>query len=132
MTPVLVHASSNLANHDAVGASILATLNQKITEIAEGSMVYRPDAAPILNRFFADGAAVATGAAGRWISDAPQTVYTAHAWERGIADDRAISHGWLLAGGIPSRIAVISDGQALDPVLRDAVLAHGSNLYQFA
>ncbi len=132
MTPVLVHASTDIVNHDALGASMLNTLNQQVTEVAKGAMVYNPGSAPILNRFFADGAAVATGDAGPWVSESQQTVYRAHAWEQNVAGDRALVRGWALAGGKPTRIPVVVDGAALEPALRDSLLAHGDGLYAFA
>jgi uncharacterized protein (DUF362 family) len=131
MTPVLVHASTNLASHDALGASLLTTLNQQVTTVAEGAMVYRAAAAPIINRYFADGAAVATGAAGPWISESQQTLYTAHTWEQNVSGDRAITRGWVLGGGKPARVAVMSDGQTLDPTLKSALVTHGGGLYDF-
>ena len=131
MTPALVHASTDIVNHDALGASLLNTLNQQVTTIAQGTMVYNPGSAPIINRFFADGAAVATGDAGPWVSESQQTVYRAHAWEQNVSGDRALVHGWALAGGQPARIAIVGDGAPLEPALKSALAAHGGGLYDF-
>jgi uncharacterized protein (DUF362 family) len=131
MTPVLVHASTDLVNHDALGASMLRTLNQQVTTVADGAMVYNSGSAPIFNRLFANGAAVATGDAGPWVSESPQTVYKAHAWEQDVSGDRALVHGWTLAGGKPERIAVVSDGATLEPTLKNALATHGGGLYDF-
>lgn len=131
MTPVLVHASTDITNHDALGASLLTTLNQQVTAVAQGAMVYNPRTAAVLNRFFADGAAVATGDAGPWVSEAPQTLYTAHAWEQNVSADRAIMRGWTLRGDKPARIEVVADGESLDPAIQSSLVTHGGGLYTF-
>jgi hypothetical protein len=132
MTPVLVHASTSLANHDALGASILNTLNTQYTTVSPGTQTYSGSIAPTLNTFFANGTGVGTGAAGPWVSGSSQTVYTAHAWEQGITKDRAIGRGWALSGGKPSSIRVIGDGAALAAPVRGGIVTHGEGLYSFA
>jgi uncharacterized protein (DUF362 family) len=130
MSPVLVHASTSMSNHDAVGASILATLNKTITMVSPGTQTYSAASAPSTNAFFANGASVVTGAAGPWVdSGSTQTQYTAHAWEQGITKDRAIARGWSLSGGKPAQIRVVRDGAMLAADLQSGLMTHGEGLY---
>jgi uncharacterized protein (DUF362 family) len=130
MSPVLVHASTSMANHDAVGASLLATLNKTVTMVSPGTQTYTASSAPLSNSLFANGATVATGAAGSWIdTGSTQTMFTAHAWEEGITKDRAITRGWALSGGKPSQIRVVRDGAMLSADLQSGLMTHGEGLY---
>jgi uncharacterized protein (DUF362 family) len=130
MSPVLVHASTSMPNHDAVGASILATLNKTVTMVSPGTQTYSASSAPTSNSFFANGATVATGAAGPWVdTGSTQTLYTAHPWEQGITKDRAITRGWTLSGGKPAQIAVVRDGAMLSADLQSGLMTHGEGLY---
>lgn len=132
MSPVLVHASTSLANHDCLGASVLNTLNAQYTTVSPGTQTYSGSIAPTLNTFFANGTGVGTGAAGAWVSGSSQTVYTAHAWEQGITNDRAIGRGWELSGARPSSIQIVGDGAALASAVRGGIVTHGEGLYTFA
>ena len=130
MNPVLVHASTSLSNHDAVGASILATLNASVTTVSPGTQTYSAASAPIANSLFANGATVVTGDAGPWVdSGSTQTLFTAHPWEQGITKDRAIARGWSISGGQPSRISVVRDGASLSSDLERGMVTHGEGLY---
>ena len=130
MSPVLVHASTSIPNHDSVGASILATLNRTITMVSPGTQTYTASSAPTANSLFAGGFSVATGAAGPWVdSGSTQSLYTAHAWEQGITKDRAIARGWALSGGKPTQIHVVADGAKLSADLASGLMTHGEGLY---
>lgn len=130
MSPILVHASTSMPNHDAVGASILATLNKTVTMVTPGTQTYSASSAPTSNSLFANGATVATGAAGPWVdTGSTQTLFTAHPWEQGITKDRAITRGWSLSGGKPSQIAVVRDGAMLTADLQSGLMTHGEGLY---
>ena len=131
MSPVLLHASTSLVNHDAVGASILAALNRRVTTVSPGALVYDPSYAAIINSAFAGGVAVGTGEAGPWTSDSPHTEYVPHDLKQGISHDRALTHGFALSGGKPASIRVVPDGAALDAEIRAGIEAHGENLYAF-
>ncbi|HKU38700.1 MAG TPA: DUF362 domain-containing protein [Polyangiales bacterium] len=131
MAPVLVVASDSLANHDALAASLLVSLQNGVLRTG-GAMDYNAAFAPLANRAFAGGFGVATGAAGAWRSAAPSSSYSAHAFEQGVTKDRAIARGWELSGGKPSRIEIVSDGKPLDENLHRAIEAHGEGLYAFA
>jgi uncharacterized protein (DUF362 family) len=131
LDPVMVTASTRMANHDAVAASVLVTLNNNITTVDPGTMTYSGASAPTNNAFFANGLGVATGAAGPWVSGSTQTMYTAHAFEDGVTKDRAISRGWVLSGGKPTSIQVVLDGEPLDSMLKSGLTTHGEGLYMF-
>jgi len=131
MSPVLVHASTSLVNHDALGTSILSTLNQLITTVAPGVLPYNPAYAAVINSAFAGGLQVATGEAGPWTSDSPHTEYVPHDWQQGISSDRALAHGFALSGGKPAQIQVVLDGAALDSEIKAGIVSHGENLYAF-
>jgi len=131
MTPVLVHASSSLPNHDTLAASLLATLNANITTVAPGAQGYAAARASSTNGFFAHGFSVATGAAGPRTSGSTTGGYTAHDWERGVTQDRALARGWALTGGRPASLRVVSDGAALDATVASGIAAHGEGLYAF-
>lgn len=130
MSPTLVVASERLANHDALGASILVSLQKQVPRTAS-AMDYTASFAPLANRAFAGGIQVATGEAGAWRSQAPSTSYVAHPFEQGITRDRAIARGWELSGGQPERIEVIAGGQPLDERLQSSIETHGEGLYEF-
>lgn len=129
LKPVMVTASSSMANHDAVACSVLVTLNKTVMMTSAGSMTYNPSSAPQNNAFFANGAGVPTGAAGPWTSGSMQTMYTAHKFEDGITKDRAITRGWQLTGGTPKTIQVVQDGSALDATLKSGLMTHGEGIY---
>ena len=101
LDPVMVTASTSMANHDAVASSVLVTLNKNVTTVDPGTMTYNPSSAPSNNAFFAGGAGVVTGAAGPWTSGSSRTMYTAHPFEMGVSKDRALMRGWELKGGKP-------------------------------
>ena len=69
LKPVMVTASTRLANHDAVAGSVLVTLNKTVMMTSPGTMTYSPSSAPSNNAAFANGLGVPTGAAGAWTSD---------------------------------------------------------------
>jgi hypothetical protein len=131
MTPALVVASTRLANHDALAASILVSLQKQVPRVAS-AMDYNAAFAPLANRAFAGGVQVATGAAGAWRSQSPSSSYQAHPFEQGITRDRAIARGWALSGGKPERIEIVQAGEKLEEKLRSAIEAHGEGLYDFA
>jgi uncharacterized protein (DUF362 family) len=132
LEPVLVTASTSMANHDALASSILVTLNKNVTTVDPGTMTYSASSAPQNNAFFANGAGVPTGDAGPWTSGSMQTMYTAHPFEMGVTKDRAISRGWEIAGGKPSSISVVLDGSRLDDTWKSGMMTHGEGLYQLA
>jgi uncharacterized protein (DUF362 family) len=131
MTPALVVASTRLANHDALAASILVSLQKQVPRMAS-AMDYNAAFAPLANRAFAGGVQVATGAAGAWRSQSPSSSYQAHPFEQGITRDRAISRGWALSGGKPEQIQIVQAGEKLEEKLKSAIEAHGEGLYDFA
>jgi uncharacterized protein (DUF362 family) len=132
LDPVMVTASSSMANHDAVASSVLVTLNKNVTRVDPGTMTYNASSAPSNNAFFAGGAGVVTGAAGPWTSGSSRTMYTAHPFEMGVSKDRALMRGWELGGGKPSSIKVVVDGEPLDEMLKTGLTTHGEGLYEFA
>jgi uncharacterized protein (DUF362 family) len=131
MTPALVVASTRLANHDALAASILVSLQKQVPRVAS-AMDYNAGFAPLANRAFASGLQVATGAAGAWRSQSPSSSYEAHPFEQGITRDRAIARGWELSGGKPERIEIAQAGEKLEDKLKSAIETHGEGLYDFA
>ena len=131
MNPPLVLASTSLANHDAVAASLLVTL-QNTSDAQPTGMTYTALLAPTLNGFFAGGAGVGTGEAGAWLSEAPSSRFSAHNFERSIDGERAVQRGWELGGGKPERIQVLIHGEPIDDSLRTGLDAHGNGLYDFA
>jgi hypothetical protein len=131
LNPVMVTASTRMANHDAVGSSVLVTLNNNVTQVDPGTMTYDPASAPNNNALFASGFGVVTGAAGPWTSGSSQTIYTAHPFEQGIPKDRAIARGWELSGGKPAKIDVVLDGEPLDDMLKSGMMTHGEGMYAF-
>jgi uncharacterized protein (DUF362 family) len=130
LDPVMVTASTSMANHDAVASSVLVTLNKNVTKVDPGTMTYNPSSAPQNNAYFANGAGVVTGAAGPWTSGSSQTMYTAHPFEMGVSKDRAITRGWALSGGKPMSIQVVVDGAQPDDMLKAGLMTHGEGLYQ--
>jgi uncharacterized protein (DUF362 family) len=128
--PPMVVASQSLANHDALAASILVTLD-KIAPDAPAGMVYNAAFAPLANSAFAGGTAVGTGAAGAWTSSAPASSYVAHTFEQGITHDAATQRGWQLTGGQPKSIRIALDGAAPEAKLRSGIESHGEGLYVF-
>jgi uncharacterized protein (DUF362 family) len=130
LDPVMVTASTSMANHDAVASSVLVTLNKNISRVDSGTMTYNPSSAPQNNAFFAGGAGVATGDAGPWTSGSTSSMYTAHPFEMGVSKDRAITRGWALAGGKPMSIQVVVDGAQPDDMLKAGLMTHGEGLYQ--
>jgi hypothetical protein len=131
MNPVLVHASTSMPNADALGASMLVTLNGKYTTVAPGTQVYNASQAPSSNSFFANGFSVVTGKAGPWTSGSTQTLYTPHMWDQGITKDRAIARGWELSGGKPTMIDIVLDGEPLDADVKSGLVKHGEGMYNF-
>jgi uncharacterized protein (DUF362 family) len=131
MTPALVVASTRLANHDALAASILVSLQKQVPRVTS-AMDYNAAFAPLANRAFAGGVQVATGAAGAWRSESPSSSYQAHPFEQGITRDRAIARGWELSGGKPEQIQIVQAGEKLEDELKSAIEAHGEGLYDFA
>jgi uncharacterized protein (DUF362 family) len=132
LNPVIVVASTSMPNHDAVGSSILVTLNNTVSMVSAGTMTYSAASAPSANSFFANGFGVVTGAAGTWTSGSTQTLYTAHPFEQGITKDRAIARGWELSGGKPASIAVVHDGEPVDSALMSGLMTHGEGLYKLS
>jgi hypothetical protein len=130
MSPTLVLASSSLANHDAVGASLLMTLGAMVTPEA-GGMTYNSGFASLFNTAFAGGTGVGTGDAGPWISESESSVYIAHPFADGITKDRAVQRGWSLSGGQPDSIAIVQDGATLEDSVKTGVETHGEGLYAF-
>jgi uncharacterized protein (DUF362 family) len=130
MTPTLVLGSSSLANHDAIGASLLVTLGA-IVPPGSGGMTYNGAFAAIFNSAFAGGTGVGMGEAGAWISQSTNSTYVAHAFADGITKDRAVQRGWSLSGGQPERIAIVQDGATLEDNVREGVETHGEGLYAF-
>jgi hypothetical protein len=131
MNPPLVLASTSLANHDAMAASLLVAL-QNTSGAQRTGMIYEPFLAPTLNSFFAGGAGVGTGEAGAWVSEAPASRFSAHGFERAVDGERAVVRGWELSGGRPDRIQVLVHGSTMDDTLRAGVDEHGMGLYDFA
>ncbi len=131
MTPALVVASTRLANHDALAASILVGLQKQVPRVAS-AMDYNAGFAPLANRAFAGGIQVATGAAGAWRSQSPSSSYQAHPFEQGVTRDRAITRGWALSGGTPESIRIVEAGEPLEEKLKTAIETHGEGLYEFA
>lgn len=133
MSPVLVIASTSMANHDAVASSVLVTLNKSVP-VTAGGMMYAAGTAGLINTFFARGSGVGgvTMAAGPWKDEGSVAgSHTAHPFEMGITKDRATSHGWELAGGKPASIAVTNDGETMDSALMSGLMSHGEGLYEF-
>jgi uncharacterized protein (DUF362 family) len=131
MSPTLVLASSSLANHDAVGASLLMTLGAMVTPEA-GGMTYNSGFASLFNTAFAGGTGVGTGDAGPWISESESSAYIAHPFADGITKDRAVQRGWSLSGGQPDSIAIVQDGATLEDSVKTGVETHGEGLYAFS
>ena len=133
MSPVLVIASTSMANHDAVASSVLVTLNKSVP-VAPGGMMYSAGTAGFTNTFFAGGTGVGgtTMAAGPW-KDAGSvaSAHVAHPFEMGITKDRATSHGWELTGGKPASIDVTADGETMDAALMTGLTSHGEGMYKF-
>jgi uncharacterized protein (DUF362 family) len=132
MNPPLVVASTSLANHDAVAASILVTLQNTSGAQPSGIMTYTPFLAPTLNSFFAQGTGVGTGAAGAWLSESPSSRFTSHDFIASVAGERAVARGWELSGGKPDSVRVIVNGSPMDDTLRAGLEEHGAGLYDFA
>jgi hypothetical protein len=130
MTPTLVLGSSSLANHDALGASLLVTLGA-IVPPGSGGMTYNGTFAAIFNSAFAGGTGVGMGEAGAWISQSTSSTYVAHPFADGITKDRAVQRGWSLSGGQPESIAIVQDGATLEDNVREGVETHGEGLYAF-
>jgi len=130
MNPPLVVASTSLANHDAMATSILIAL-QNTSGAQPTGMTYTALLASTLNGFFAGGAGVGTGDAGAWVSEAPSSRFSAHAFEGSVDGERAVLRGWELSGGKPDNVQVIMHGEAMDDTLRAAVDTHGKGLYDF-
>jgi len=131
MSPTLVLASTSLANHDALGASLLVTLGAMVPA-SSGGMTYNGTFAALFNSAFAGGTGVGTGDAGPWVSESTSSSYVAHAFADGITKDRAVQRGWSLSGGQPESIAIVQDGAALEDNVREGVETHGEGLYAFA
>jgi uncharacterized protein (DUF362 family) len=133
MNPVLVLASTSLSNHDAVGASLLVTLNRMVTKVSAGAQIYTAYSAPFLNLGLSNGITVPSGDAGAWVdSGSSFSTLNPHAWESGITKDRAITRGWALSGGKPTSIQVVRDGARLSTDIERGVVAHGEGLYLLA
>jgi hypothetical protein len=132
MSPVLVIASTSMANHDAMASSVLVTLNKSVP-VAAGGMMYSAGSAGLFNTFFAGGSGVGgtTMAAGPWKSGSTASAHVAHPFEMGITKDRATSHGWELAGGKPASIDVTADGDTMDAALMTGLKSHGEGMYKF-
>jgi hypothetical protein len=129
--PLLV-ASSSLANHDALASSILVHLNAVTTQTYVGLYAYNRNGAAGANSIFANGFGVEIGAAGPWVSGSSNSTYTAHPFEDGITRDAATVRGWELAGGQPSTIPVVVDGEPLDAALQTGIETHGEGIYAFS
>lgn len=130
MSPALVLASTSLANHDAVAASLLITLGAMVP-VSGGGMTYNTSFAAIANGAFAGGFGVGTGDAGPWVSESTASSYVAHPFADGITKDRAVQRGWSLSGGQPESIAVVQHGESLEDAVKTAVETHGEGLYAF-
>jgi uncharacterized protein (DUF362 family) len=130
MDPPLVVASTSLANHDAIAASLLVTL-QNTSGAQPSGMTYSGLLAPTLNSFFAGGAGVGTGDAGGWVSESPSSRFTSHDFDSSVDGERAVARGWQLSGGKPESVRVIMHGSPMDDTLRAGVAEHGKGLYAF-
>jgi len=138
MSPVLVVASTDLANHDAVASSVLVTLNAGV-ERGDFSMLvrYNSSLAPWKNAVFcrmpgASSFKFTQGEAGPWVSGSSSSRYTAHSFEQGITHDRSIQRGWALSGGRPESISVMLDGKPIAPELKAGLTKHGQDMYRFS
>jgi uncharacterized protein (DUF362 family) len=132
LDPVMVTASTSLANHDCIGSSVLVTLNQEVQVTSLNTMTYDPGTAADGNALFASGLGVPTEGVGPWSYGTTQTRFTAHRFEDGITKDRAIVRGWELSGGKPSSIPVVLDGAPLDEKLKTGLMTHGEGMYVFS
>jgi uncharacterized protein (DUF362 family) len=132
LDPVMVTASTSLANHDCIGAGVLVTLNKEVQVTSLNTMTYDPSTAADGNALFAGGLGVPTQGAGPWSYGTTQTRFTAHDFEAGITKDRAIARGWELSGGKPANISVVLDGAPLDDSLKSGLMTHGEGMYVFA
>jgi uncharacterized protein (DUF362 family) len=132
LDPVMVTASTNLSNHDCIGAGVLVTLNKEVQVTSLNTMAYDPGTAADGNALFAGGLGVPTDGVGPWSYGTTQTRFTAHDFEAGITKDRAIVRGWELSGGKPSSISVVLDGAPLDDSLKAGLTTHGEGMYVFS
>ena len=132
LDPVMVTASTSLANHDCIGAGVLVTLNKEVQVTSLGTMVYVPAGAAGNNAWFASGLGVPTEGVGPWAYGTAQTRFTAHDFESGITKDRSIVRGWELSGGKPASIEVVLDGAPLDDSLKSGLMTHGEGMYVFS
>ena len=132
LDPVMVTASTNLANHDCIGAGVLVTLNKEVQVTNLNTMTYAPGSAADGNALFASGFGVPTEGVGPWSYGTTQTRFTAHDFESGITKDRSIVRGWELSGGKPTSIAVVLDGAPLDESLKSGLMTHGEGMYAFS
>jgi hypothetical protein len=126
----MVVASADIANHDALVCSIMVTLENAVASTA-GLATYVAAIAPMSNTFFANGALVVTGAAGRWVSNAPASTLVVDSFDQSVSGCAAVARAWELSGGAPSTVRVFLDGQPVESGLRSGIQAHGKNLYSF-
>jgi uncharacterized protein (DUF362 family) len=130
LDPAMIIASANIANHDAVACSTMVALEKAVSSTA-GVTTYTAESATIENSFFANGAMIATGAAGPWVSTAPASPLVVDAFDQSIHGYAAVNRAWELSGGAPTSVRVLADGQPMDSALRDGIQAHGKELYVF-
>lgn len=125
--PVIVIASQNLAHHDVLATSVLVHVDS-IVEPAPG-LTYSRDAVDGLNRLFLSFV-VPTGTGLPWGPGLPDdyTPIAAHAFEEGIASDRAIARAFALSGGAPEAIDAMVIAEPLDSALSEAVGAHSGGI----
>jgi uncharacterized protein (DUF362 family) len=130
LAPAMVVASADIANHDALVCSIMVTLENAVASTA-GLTTYVAAIAPMSNTFFANGTLVVTGAAGRWVSNAPASTLVVDSFDQSVSGCAAVTRAWELSGGAPSTVRVVLDGQPVESGLRSGIQAHGKNLYSF-
>lgn len=125
--PVIVIASQNLANHDAVATSVLVHVDA-VVERGPG-LAYSRDAVDGLNRLFMSYV-VPTGTGLPWGPGLPDeyTALAAHAFEEGIAQDRAIARAFAISGGAPEAIDAMVIAEQMDPALAAALDAHSGGI----
>ncbi len=116
--PWLVIASPHPANHDALSVAAMTYIDDLTPPSGDGLVTPYGKMSDLYNRGLLSMIPVVTGIP--WTSDtpAPYTPLASPDYQKGIADDRALTRAYQILGGVPSVIPVRLMGQAPAPDFR--------------
>ena len=130
--PIVVLASENMANHDALGVGILRWIDGLTPKDPDVKTPYGPRANLYNFGLVKAGASAASGIP--W-GNAPTRSYRmldAHDYQEGLSYDRALTRAYEILGGVPNDIPIALAGTPPSPGLYDGLQEYGDGIFSYS